>query len=111
MLSMCRIYSCSRWGNVLPARGGIAGLVCAELAEELRLELYGCRKFYTVKVYIEGLFACIVIQTSSMAAHWCHLLAGENERTPIIQEKKIQGEASTSVLALLFGLAWAVGRM
>lgn len=73
---------------MFPARVGIAGLICAELAEELRLELYGCRKFYTVKVYIEGLFACIVIQTSSMAAHWCHLLVGENERTPIIQGKK-----------------------
>lgn len=46
-----------------------------------------------------------------MAAHWCHLLAGKNEQTPIIQEKKNQGEASTSVLALLFGLAWAVGKM
>lgn len=66
----------------------IVGLICADLAEELRLELYGCRKFYTVKVSIERLFACIVIQTSSMAAHWCHLLAGENEQTPIIQEKK-----------------------
>lgn len=63
-------------------------------------------------MYIEKLFACIVIQTSSMAAHWCHLLAGKNEWTPIIQgEKKNQGEASTSVLALLFSLAWAVGKM
>lgn len=73
---------------MLPACVWIAGLVCAELAEELTLELYGCRKFFTLKVCIERLFACIVIQTSSMAAHWCHLLAGENERTLIIQEKK-----------------------
>lgn len=96
---------------MLPVCVWIAGLLCAGLAEELGLELYGCRKFYTLEVYIERLFACVVIQTSSMAAHWCHLLAGENERTLIIQEKKIKGEASTSVLALLFGLAWAVGRM
>lgn len=73
---------------MLPARVQSAGLICVELTEELRLELYGCRKFYTLKVYIERLFACIVIQTSSVAAHWCHLLAGENERTPIIQGKK-----------------------
>lgn len=89
---------------------GLPGFICAELTEELRLELYGSRKFYTLKVHIERLFACIVIQTSSMAAHWCHLLAGENEWTPIIPEN-IQGKASTSVLALLFSLASAVGRM
>lgn len=60
-----------------------------ELAAEVGLELHACRKNnFTHLVYIEKLFACIVIQTSSMAAHWCHLLAGKNEWTPIIQGKK-----------------------
>lgn len=42
---------------MLPAHGWIAGLMCAELTEQLRLELYGCRKFCTLKVHIERLFA------------------------------------------------------
>lgn len=78
-----------------------------ELAAEVGLELHACRKNnFTHLVYIEKLFACIVIQTSSMAAHWCHLLAGKNEWTPIIQGKKKKIKARPQHLFWLCCSVW-----